>query len=742
MLDSTAADHEDSHAPEAASQVRVAAIALGSALATALTTAFVEFVLTLRHTHATVPGDRGALLVLLLSLYDLVALPLALAETAVIAGLAASGAIESALRFLRRLAREERFDRKVASFSIASAVAGMGFVYWVSRLSIVLVAQSKRQLVGSILCGVVVTASIPLFVVLAVSLRRLTMPIARILPRGSRVSATAILAITVAAAAALALGLFVEAKLDWRGMRLGPLVGGALFFALQGVWLVLLVGPLARVRWLARVWRPALGAALVAAVALPISELRSEPRPGALMLLFQASYGGASLVRVVQRFFDRDHDGFSTVLGGGDCNDHDPSVHPGARDIPDDGIDQNCLGGDAHATPPPPPPAPVPGGFAFQGNVVFVFIDTLRADRLDARRMPNLDALARRGARFTRAYAQAPGTSRSYPSLLTSRLPSRIAWEDPLSDYPVMLSQNETIFEALHAAGNYTAAIASHYYFDTQGLALGFDELDNTGAPPPDVGWLDVSSPRILARVDAFLARRAAKDRRFALMIHLPEPHAAYLPHPEVRNGGPAPVTQEGRYDEEVTYLDTQLARLFEMLAARGLADRTMLVIFADHGEAFGTHHDEGQDISYHGQTLHDEVLRVPLVISAPGLAPRVVEQPVMLMDVAPTVLDVLGVPLPQAFQGRSLSGALAGLPLAPAPIHAELLPRQGWKLDGRALIAADGRTKVIYNITHPRFEVFDLERDPDEQHDISQLEPDVTARMRLEMAAWLDATP
>src|SRR5262249_32725728 len=156
-------------------------------------------------------------------------------------------------------------------------------------------------------------------------------------------------------------------------------------------------------------------------------------------------------------------------------------------------------------------------------------------------------ALGQRGARFLRAYAQAPGTSRSYPSFVTSRLPSRVAWDNVYQDYPGML-QNRTLFEALREAGYHTVLFASHYYFNTPGLGRGFDEFDDSGALPPGEGWRDVSAPRLVARVERALPRLVEGGRPFAMLVHFIEPHAAYVPHPEVRHGGPAPRTAEQRY--------------------------------------------------------------------------------------------------------------------------------------------------------------------------------------------------
>jgi arylsulfatase A-like enzyme len=612
---------------------------------------------------------------------------------------------------------------------------------WIAALSFELVAQSVRQLVASVIVGLIAAASLPLFALLAFPLGWLALPVVRRLPRArflpASLSTVLVLVIGLIGTAAPWIGR----HLDWRAMHLGGVLGAFGFFSMQLIWLALLsfVGRTEAVR---RLRLPILFVLLAAVPLLDVVLMPRVSSPITMALLYQASYGGRVMAQLAQKPFDRDHDGYSTLLGGGDCDDHDPKVHPGARDWPDDGIDQNCLGGDAHHRPPAPSPAPAEGGFQFRGNVLFLFIDTLRADRVDARRTPNLFSLAQRGAHFTRAYAQAPGTSRSYPSWVTSRLPSRIAWDESFRDTPGMLLSNHTLFEALRGAGYHTIGLASHFYFSTAGVDQGFDEFDNSGALEPAEAEEDVSAPRLVARVERSLAHLENSGRPFAMLVHFIEPHAGYEPHPEIRNGAPAPTTLEGAYDEEVTYLDGQLGQLFEILKRRGLDRTTMIVVFSDHGESFGLHRENGIALYRHGRTLNDELLRVPLIVAAPGMSSRVIARPVMMLDVAPTVLDVLGVPIPSSFSGRSLAGALAGRPLAPAPVYAEMLARPTWREEARMILDADGRTKVIYRITHPRFEIYDVATDPDELHDLSRARPELLSRMKGEMAEWLDSPP
>src|SRR5207244_3026325 len=113
-----------------------------------------------------------------------------------------------------------------------------------------------------------------------------------------------------------------------------------------------------------------------------------------------------------------------------------------------------------------------------------------------------------------------PGTSRSFPSLVTSRLPSRVAWDESFRDAPGMLQSNRTLFEALRNAGYHTVGIASHFFFNTPGLDQGFEEFDNGGALEPQEAEHDVSAPRLVARVERALSRLARLDRPFAMMVH------------------------------------------------------------------------------------------------------------------------------------------------------------------------------------------------------------------------------
>ena len=120
----------------------------------------------------------------------------------------------------------------------------------------------------------------------------------------------------------------------------------------------------------------------------------------------------------------------------------------------------------------------------------------------------------------------------------------------------------------------------------------------------------------------------------------------------------PVPSGEAGlvhKYDYEIAFVDRWVGEIVDALAENGLAENTMIVLVSDHGEAFGVHRAYGQRMFFHGQTLYDELLRVPVLFVIPGIAPRKVDQPVMLIDIAPTLLATLGLAIPPAMQGRSL---------------------------------------------------------------------------------------
>jgi arylsulfatase A-like enzyme len=445
--------------------------------------------------------------------------------------------------------------------------------------------------------------------------------------------------------------------------------------------------------------------------------------------------GAKSLLRAARRLADRDHDGYAARLGGGDCNDHDPKIHPGAEEIAGNKIDEDCDGQDDEVAPTAPAAAEkvsqAANQFHWKGNLLVVTIDTLRADRLDAKHMPNLARLAKDAVVFTRAYAQAPNTPRSFPSFLTSKWPSQVRWTNPNMNFPHLADHkdNTTFFEALKAGGLHTVGVFSHFYFEPRfGTNRGFDEWDNAGALSLHDSNTDVAAPRITPRVVAKLKQLAAQKKPFVLWTHFFEPHSKYMDHDEFPTQHSGFEGLEEKYDGEVAFTDKHLGQVLAALKEAGLADNTAVVVFADHGEAFGEHKFGGERMYFHGQTLYDELLRVPLVVHIPGVPARTVNEKVMLVDLGPTLCDLVKAPRPPGFRGRSLLPAILGEKVADLPVYAELLPAPSWNHLWRAII--DGDLKLIQKLSENMTELYDVKADPTEQKNLAGSRADMASKL------------
>jgi arylsulfatase A-like enzyme len=660
------------------------------------------------------------------------------------------GALRRGVAALRRdRARDREATAAVlAGFFVAAIAAG-----FIAALSLKLVAGVERKAVGALLVGGLAVLSLPLFAIAALPVYRAARLPARLVPPLGPLPATAVVLLLAAIGAALVGGLVVTTRLDWRVLDLGPYATlGGLAVLAAALWL-LVAGPLAPLA--ARVPPAvALGAALVALVLPPLT-LRGTPATADVAALTEHGRGARALVNLGRALLDADGDGYSAFLGGPDCDDSRADVNPAAPEIPGNGIDDNCLGGDRPLDPVASDPVAPSGDaaapaaaqrLAFQGNLVIIAIDTLRADRLGAagyRRdgtslTPNLDRLIDESVYFERVWAQSPNTPRSFPSTFASRYPSQLLVDKPFANYSNPLPENVFVFEQLEDAGVVTRGHASHFYFDrAPGFAQGFTRFDNEGALDIAGSNKDIAAPRIVPRAEASLAELGKAGGRFALFVHLFEPHSTYVVHEgyTITEKGTASLAQ--KYDYEIAYVDGWVGKLLEAIDREGLRDRTMVVVVSDHGEAFGVHSAYGKKMFFHGQTLYDELLRVPLVVRVPGVAPRRVKDPVALVDLAPTIAEVMGVPSAPTFVGRSLVPAMLGEALPPRPIFAELLRAPSWDHEARAVISPDGKHKLIAR--DGGYELYDLEADPEERRDLSRSDAATLEAMKRELLRFVE---
>jgi arylsulfatase A-like enzyme len=316
--------------------------------------------------------------------------------------------------------------------------------------------------------------------------------------------------------------------------------------------------------------------------------------------------------------------------------------------------------------------------------------------------MPALERLAREGVVFDQATSVAPLTLPTHCSLFTGLLPPSHGVRDN-ADRPLS-PERTTIAEILRANGYRTAAIVgSDVLHPDRGLAQGFDvyrtaaSVAGAAAHPHQRRGDDVMK-------EAGQWLDGAGRSPFFLWVHLYDPHRPYDPPEPFRSRYADP------YIGEIAFADAQIGRLLEALDAQGLSDRTIVIVAGDHGESLGEHGERD-----HGVFVYESVLRVPLIVRAPGLRPARLPSVVRLTDVFPTVLDLLGLPSTPT-DGQSLRGQMIGRE-RPHDLEAyseSLYPqRLGWS-PLRAI--RDGRFKLI---DAPRRELYDLERDPFEEHNL-----------------------
>ena len=361
-------------------------------------------------------------------------------------------------------------------------------------------------------------------------------------------------------------------------------------------------------------------------------------------------------------------------------------------------------------------------------NVLLITIDTLRADAIGAYGhpggpTPRIDQLAERGVRFADAHAHNVVTLPSHANLLSGRLPPEHGVRDNAGFR--MPPDVETLATHLRRAGYRTAAFVSAFPLDSRfGLGLGFDVYDDRFAdagPRPAFVIQERSALKTVALAKQWL--ESAGDGPWFSWVHVYEPHFPYEPAEPFAARWPG-----NPYQAEVAEADAALGPLLDPILAAGADGRTLVVVTSDHGESLGEHGEAS-----HGIFAYEAALRVPLVIYQPRIfRPRVVDDSVQHVDVLPTVLDAIALPVPAGLSGRSLLPWLTGTGDSnDPPVYFEALSgslNRGW-----APLAGFIQGGIKY-IDLPIQEIYDLRTDPHEAHNLAASDPARAAALRARL--------
>lgn len=300
----------------------------------------------------------------------------------------------------------------------------------------------------------------------------------------------------------------------------------------------------------------------------------------------------------------------------------------------------------------------IAGADASRMNLLVISLDTMRADRIgtygyEKARTPHIDALAEKGVIFADCYSPVPLTLPAHCSLFTGRYPLGHLVRD---NGTFFLSGTEiTLAETMEKEGYSTYAVVASYVLMAKfGLDQGFSVYDDS----LDAGELlrnfysEIKADMVYEKFNRWLTEKG--EQPFFAWVHFYDPHAPYEPPDAFTEGN----SLSELYDGEVAFTDVHVGKVIADLTERDLLESTIIVIVGDHGEAFGEHQEYG-----HSVFCYQENLKVPLIFYCPRLFPEraMVEERVCLIDVLPSLLEILGMdPLP-GMHGKSFAGMLVG---------------------------------------------------------------------------------
>jgi arylsulfatase A-like enzyme/Tfp pilus assembly protein PilF len=348
-----------------------------------------------------------------------------------------------------------------------------------------------------------------------------------------------------------------------------------------------------------------------------------------------------------------------------------------------------------------------------QPSVVFITIDTLRADHLGCYgykqiRTPNIDALAGESFRFERAYTPVPVTLPAHTAIFTGTYPTLSGMHDFSGNK--LNPKQPTLASVLKQQGYATGAVLGSAVLDSrfglnQGFDFYYDHFDFNRLQESNLEEMERPGNVVTDVALEWLGKNA--KNKFFLWMHLYDPHYPYRP--------PAPYSEQYKdrlYDGEIAFADAQVGRLIAYLKAKGLYRNTLIVLSGDHGESLGEHGEKT-----HGFFIYNATLHIPVLIHLPGATTaRTVSELICLPDLMPTMLRILNIDVPPGVQGRNLMPLLAAKKENSASLYAEtFLPRLHFNWSELRSV----ETEKYQFIEAPKPELYDLAADPGETHNL-----------------------
>ncbi len=392
-------------------------------------------------------------------------------------------------------------------------------------------------------------------------------------------------------------------------------------------------------------------------------------------------------------------------------------------------------------------------------NVVFISVDALRADAVHCidpkyNITPNMDAIAADGVAFTKHFVVANWTRPSTVAMLASMYGSSTG----INIYYFQVSNQEKNYFYNESGALPLPVLFKRYGYLTRSIGNNAFILDHTGMGV-DLGFDDLSEyerqweDTMDIAAEAIEWITAHKDKPFFLFINFNAPHNAYIPPPEylepLRKSIKHVHPWFRRYLGEVAYTDDYIGRVVSALKKLNLYDNTIIVVTTDHGEVFNKAHEHSpytdkKSIFTHGQTLYDEELHVPLIIKLPKNIFKsfaTVPCQVRNIDIAPTVCELSGIPVPDSYQGKTLMGFIEGKEMQDRPLYSEGRMMYAVRIDNFKYVEkfyGFGIKPHHWGGAHvdEYYELYDVNQDPDELHNIVAVDTKKAFEMQQKLCA------